>query len=115
MATTGQEEQEQLLDAAVEAYVARHSGNGGYKEMAQAVEEYMAAMAGYDGDEKTVIAGRDMAAQKIALRCIRFLDREQMTKLSFELIHIWKNPRWPREKLKTMWRDRRLGTDRWIR
>lgn len=35
---------------------------------------------------------------------VELLYREQMTRLSFELIHIWRNPRWPREKIRSMWK-----------
>ena len=98
---TIEEENKQLRDLqekAVEACIAHYTRHGGYFQMANAVEAYMAAEVGYKGNPGFVIGHRQIAAQEIAIKCITSLTREQMARLDMELRHIWKNPQRPTEQ-----------------
>ena len=95
------EEEKQLRDLqekAVEACIAHYTRYGGYFQMANAVEAYMAAEVGCKGNPGFVIGHRQIAAQEIAIKCIASLTREQMARLDMELRHIWKNPEWTEEQ-----------------
>lgn len=96
MYTTEEEKRlHDLQEKTVEACIAHYTRHGGYFQMANAVEAYMAAEVGYKGNPGFVIGYRQIAAQEIAIKCLTSLTREQMARLDMELCHIWKNPQWP--------------------
>lgn len=86
-----------LERAAVNACVAHIKNHTGGNYMRKAVEEYFAFMVEpltpNDLDKReTYLDHRMLAAQRLSIQCIGYLNHEQLSQLDRELRTLWKNP-----------------------
>lgn len=83
-----------LENAAADACIAVYKDAGTVSEMTKAVETYLAFMVAplTEKDGETFLEHRKMAAERIPINCLFYLNREQLASLDRNLGRIWKNP-----------------------